>query len=104
MGTKKDYFEDIKEWEKIDSKVATGIVVLTEEEKTRSGGYDVMVAYWVKRMTERRKKEIVRKLHFGKYRPGVEPVHLEQGLGNAGGKLFFKTPEGVKCSFQSHVQ
>ena len=66
IGTKKEYFDDIKEWEKIDSKVATGIVVLTEEEKSRSGGYDVMVTYWVKRITERRKKEIIDALHLGR--------------------------------------
>jgi hypothetical protein len=58
-GTKKQYFDFIKKWNKKDSKVATGIDILTDEQKAKSGGYDVIITYWVKRFTERRKNKII---------------------------------------------
>jgi hypothetical protein len=59
VGSKKQYFDNIDQWNKIDSKVATGIDILTDEQKVQSGGYDVIIAYWVKRLTKRQKNKII---------------------------------------------
>jgi hypothetical protein len=60
IGTKSDYFEYIREWNKNGNKIATWIVELKENEKIYSGGYDVIVTYWVKMFTEKRKKKILK--------------------------------------------
>lgn len=59
IGTKKEYFDYIKEWNEKNSKVATGIDILTNEQKLESGGYDIILSYWVKVLTEKRKKKIL---------------------------------------------
>ncbi len=59
IGTKKEYFDYIKKWNEKDSKVATGIDTLTNDQKLESNGYDVIVTYWVKVLTEKRKKKIL---------------------------------------------
>ncbi len=59
IGTKKEYFDDIKKWNEKNSKIATGIVILTNEQKLESGGYDIILTYWVKVLTEKRKKKIL---------------------------------------------
>lgn len=59
IGTKKEYFDYIKKWNEKDSKVATGIDILTTDQKLESDGYDVIVTYWVKVLTEKRKKKIL---------------------------------------------
>ncbi|MBO3118044.1 hypothetical protein J4050_14930 [Winogradskyella sp. DF17] len=59
IGTKKEYFDYIKKWNEKDSKVATGIDILTNDQKLESNGYDVIVTYWVKVLTEKRKKKIL---------------------------------------------
>ena len=59
IGTKKEYFNYIKKWNEKNSKVATGIDILTNEQKSESDGYDVIVTYWVKVLTEKRKKKIL---------------------------------------------
>ncbi|MEL0652998.1 MULTISPECIES: hypothetical protein [Algibacter] len=59
IGTKKEYFEHIQKWDEKNSKVATGIDILTNEQKSESGGYDVIVTYWVKVLTEKRKNKIL---------------------------------------------
>ena len=64
-GTKKEYFDYIKEWNKNNSQVATGIVVLTDDQKATTGGYDVIITYWVKRLSERRKNKIIKGIKAG---------------------------------------
>lgn len=58
LGDKSDYFDHIKQWKKVDDKIATSVVKLTKEEQIESG-YDVIVTYWVKVITEKRKRKIV---------------------------------------------
>lgn len=48
IGNKKAYFNDIKLWNKDNSKIATDLILFTEEEKIQSGGCDAMLTYWVK--------------------------------------------------------
>lgn len=60
LGTKSKYFDNIREWNKNGNKIATWVVELKENEKTYSGGYDVIVTYWVKMFTEKRKKKILK--------------------------------------------
>lgn len=60
LGTKSKYFDNIKEWNKNGNQIATWVVALKENEKIYSGGYDVIVTYWVKIFTEKRKKKILK--------------------------------------------
>jgi len=61
IGTKSEYFDFIKEWNKDGNKIATSVVELNENEneKINSVGYDVIVTYWVKFLTKRRKRIII---------------------------------------------
>ena len=61
IGTKSAYFDEIKQRNQTDDKIATWFVKLTEEEQIQSG-YDVIVAYWVKVITERRKRKILNEI------------------------------------------
>lgn len=61
IGTKPDYFDKIKQRNQTDDKIATWVVKLTEEEQLQSG-YDVIVTYWVKVVTERRKRKILNEI------------------------------------------
>ncbi len=60
MGTKSEYFKNIVQYKKENAKVVSSIVVLTEDEKQKSGGYDAVVSYWVKIILDR--KKIIEKL------------------------------------------
>ena len=59
IGTKKEYFDYINKWREKDSKIVTGIDILTTDQKLKSNGYDVILTYWVKVLTEKRKKKIL---------------------------------------------
>ena len=61
VGTKKEYFDDIKKWNKKGGKIATWIVELNEKEQVESS-YDVMVTYWVKVFTKRQKRKILNQI------------------------------------------
>ncbi len=60
LGTKSKYFDYIRDWNKNGNKIATWVVALKENEKIDSGGFDVIVTYWVKMFTEKRKKKILK--------------------------------------------
>ncbi len=64
IGTKSEYFDFIKEWHKNGNKIATSVVELNENENKiiNSVGYDVIVTYWVKLLTKRRKRIIIDEL------------------------------------------
>ncbi len=55
IGGKKEYFSDIKEWNKNNSNIATNLIILTSEEKIESGGYDAILTYWVKFLPNKKK-------------------------------------------------
>ncbi len=59
FGTKSEYFDKIKERNQNDNKIATWVLNLSEEEQIKSG-YDVIITYWVKILTERRKRKILK--------------------------------------------
>lgn len=48
--SKKEYFDALKKYEKIDTSNFNGsfMVILTEKERIKSGGYDVLISYWAK--------------------------------------------------------
>lgn len=62
LGSKTEYFNDVKTWGKNDSRIATWKIILTPKEKALSGGYDAIVTYWVKVLTKRRRKKIIQQL------------------------------------------
>ena len=62
IGTKKEYFDYIKKWDEKNARVATGIEILTDKEKMESDGYDVIVTYWVKVLTKKRKSKILKEI------------------------------------------
>lgn len=65
-GNKTEYFNHIRSWNEKNSRVATGITILSPEEKIASGGYDIILTYWVKLFTERRKRKIIKRLSKAK--------------------------------------
>lgn len=63
---KSDFFQhSILPWTSIGRCPSMSIVILTEEEKILSGGYDVLVLAWVVVLTKGRRKRIVK--HLGAY-------------------------------------
>lgn len=59
IGTKSDYFENIKKWKEIyKSKIATSLIVLNEQEKLECG-YDAILTYWVKIITPKVYKKVL---------------------------------------------
>ncbi|MEM8889687.1 MAG: hypothetical protein AAGD28_17060 [Bacteroidota bacterium] len=65
-GSKAEYFDHIRSWNEKNSRVASSIIKLDAKEKEASGGYDLIITYWVKIFTERRQKKIIRRLAKGK--------------------------------------
>jgi hypothetical protein len=61
IGTKSDYFDKIKQRNQSEDKIATWVVKLTAEEQIESG-YDVIITYWVKVVTEKRKRKILNEI------------------------------------------
>lgn len=63
VGTKNEYFREVKKRDLNNSKIATSFIILTDDEKLQSGGYDAIITYWVKILIDnKRKKKIVNKL------------------------------------------
>jgi hypothetical protein len=59
--TKQEYFSDVKKWAQNNSQIVTSLLILTKEEKFDSG-YDAIVTAWVKVLTDKNRKKIIRKL------------------------------------------
>lgn len=62
FGTKSGLFNQIKEWDKNGEKIATSVIELNENEKEISGGYDIIITYWVKALSKNRKNKIIRSM------------------------------------------
>ncbi|WP_338761640.1 hypothetical protein WAF17_15900 [Bernardetia sp. ABR2-2B] len=62
IETKSNYFDQVKQYNKQDSKVMNWVVTLNEQEKIDSGGYDIIICYWVKLLTKGRKRRIIKKV------------------------------------------
>ncbi|GAB4185823.1 MAG: hypothetical protein Kow00108_23270 [Calditrichia bacterium] len=66
IGNKKDYFDAIREWKnKYNSRIHTSLIIITEEEKNKSGGYDAILIHWVKIFTDSRKSKVINRLKNG---------------------------------------
>ena len=61
IGSKKQYFKDIKSWQENGNQIATTWILLDEEEK-RVSGCDGILTLSVKRFTERDKEKIINKI------------------------------------------
>ena|SRR5690554_11098 len=59
LSNKYNYFNQIKEWHKNESKIQTFVIELNEKDKINSGGYDIIIAYWVKVFTNKTKQKII---------------------------------------------
>jgi hypothetical protein len=57
--SKQDYFDNVSTWKADSSRIVTSLVILTETERSRSGGFDAIVTAWVKVLTDKRRKKIV---------------------------------------------
>jgi hypothetical protein len=72
IGTKVEYFTEIKNWDlkykdnegitESNKKIATTLITLTEKEKNDSGGYDAILTYWVKFLTNNQKKKVIKQI------------------------------------------
>ncbi len=60
--TKTHYFKEVTDRLKHNLKMSHSPVFLTQEEKIESGDYDVIVLYWVKVMTDKRRRKIIDEL------------------------------------------
>ena len=61
--SKSDYFQNsVIPWIEEDSKPQIFMVRLTEDEKTKSGGYDVLVLSWVKIFTPKSQEKVITRL------------------------------------------
>jgi hypothetical protein len=65
IGSKKQYFKDIKSWLEKESQIATTLIIFNEEEKLKSG-CDGILTLWVKIFTEKEKRKIIKKLTIEK--------------------------------------
>lgn len=62
LWTKTEYFEELKERLKVNSGITDWAIFLTPDERAKSGDYDVIVASWVKLLTDKRRKQIISEL------------------------------------------
>ncbi len=64
VGSKSEYFDRINAYYDNNGRISTWIVPLNEIQKQelQSKGYDAIVTYWVKLISERRKRKIIQKL------------------------------------------
>lgn len=61
LGSKINYFNNIKEWkEKYNSRITTDLILLNDTEKLEYG-YDAIVTYWVKIYTPKANKKLLEK-------------------------------------------
>jgi len=61
--SKADYFAQMKHWLDAGSAPSVFMVLLTEEDKYKSEGYDVFVLLWVKVFSNRQKKRMIERLN-----------------------------------------
>lgn len=61
IETKREFFESIRKWGKEDLNAE--FILLTEEEKVYSKGYDIVVIYYMKRFEEKQRTEVLEYLH-----------------------------------------
>ncbi len=75
LGSKSEYFKNIKMWKEDGKKIGHSVYKLNEKEKNDTGGYDIIICYWVKVLTKRRKKKIIKQFtihylpHLSNYPP-----------------------------------
>lgn len=60
--TKTEYFNEVKSRLKGNYGMTHSAIFLTHEEKIKSGGYDVVIASWVKLLTDKRRRQIISEL------------------------------------------
>jgi hypothetical protein len=61
--TKSDYFQNsVNPWIEKVSKPQIFMIILTEDEKEKSGGYDVLVLSWVKIFTPKSQEKVIKQL------------------------------------------
>lgn len=65
VGTKSTYFDQIKAWAENGNTVATSIYALDNQQKKTSGGYDVIITYWVKVLSHKQIEKLVQKMGEG---------------------------------------
>lgn len=63
--TKQKYFADIQRSIEANSEVVSSLIVLNENERIESGHYDAIVTAWVKVLTPKRRRIIIRELSSG---------------------------------------
>jgi hypothetical protein len=60
--TKTIYFNDVKTRLKNGNGMTHSPIFLTDKEKIKSGGYDVIITSWVKVLTDNRRRQIITEL------------------------------------------
>ena len=62
VSDKVQFFNAVKDWNLKDARISTYLIVLTDEEKQNSGGYDAILTHWVKFVSNRQKKRVIKML------------------------------------------
>lgn len=64
FGLKISYFDSVKEWiSKNKGKIASDLIIFSNEEKINSGGYDAILTYWVMvQISEKKKTRLIERL------------------------------------------
>ena len=58
---KSSYFSSVKSYNSNGKSISNNIIWLDDEMRTRSGGYDAVIIYWVKRFSDKQLKKIIKK-------------------------------------------
>lgn len=53
VWTKEEFFKDLIEWNESNQTMSNQFIILTEDEKEKSGGYDVFIYAWSKILISR---------------------------------------------------
>lgn len=64
--TKATYFKEVKTRLKDGYGMTHSPIFLTDEEKIKSGDYDVIITSWVKLLTDKRRRQIITELSYKK--------------------------------------
>ncbi|WP_420583275.1 hypothetical protein [Reichenbachiella sp.] len=66
IRTKSEYFEEAKEYHSNNSQIVDILVVLTEQEKDESGGFDAIIVSWSKfGVNDKARTELINNLKSG---------------------------------------
>jgi len=68
---KSSYFSSVKSYNSNGKSISNSIIWLDDEMRTKSGGYDAVIIYWVKRFSDKQLKKVIKKAKKQKSLPVI---------------------------------